>query len=156
MSADQPPSKFGTVIGALTALMGVFVISAVNGALGPPKTQDAPAWVGTIAGFIFIAGGSIAILHSLSGGLEGKAAPLWLRFSYLVSMLTITGGLALIALWVSFGAGTRAFRGSGTFFTTGQINEMAGRVVFGIGGIMVAILFAAFLYDGIRGLFRRD
>jgi hypothetical protein len=156
VSDGQPPSKFGAVIGALTALMGIFVISAVNGAFGPPKSQDAPAWVGTIAGFVFIAGGSIAILHSLSGGIDAKAAPPWLRLSYLVSMLTITGGLALIALWVSFGAGTRSFRGSGTFFTTEQINEFSGRVVFGIGGIMVAILFAAFLYDGIRGFFRRD
>lgn len=39
---------------------------------------------------------------------------------------------------------------------TDQINEMTGWVIFGIGGIMVAILFVAFLYDGIRGLLRRD
>lgn len=155
MSAEQP-SKFGAVLGVLVAAMGVFVISAVSGAFGPPKSQDAPAWIGVAAGMVFIAGGLIAILHSLSGGFDGKTGPLWLRLSLLASMLTITGGLALIALWASFGTGPRAFRASGTFFTTDQINEMTGRVVFGIGGIMVAILFIAFLVDGIRGLLRRD
>lgn len=75
--------------------MGILVISAVCGAFGPPKPQPAPAWIGVAAGLVFIAGGSIAILHWLSGGLDGKAGPLWLRLSLFASMLTITGGLAL-------------------------------------------------------------
>lgn len=152
MTVNAPPPKSTAVLGLLVVILGVFVICAVSGAFGPAKPQPAPAWVGVCAGLVFIAGGLVPLLHTLAGE-DPRHGSLALRAAMLVLMLAITGGLATVALWAALGAGPHEFRASGFIFT-GRIGETAGRVVFGIGGVIALLIFAAFLIGGVRGLLK--
>ena len=153
MAANNPQFKTQIFIGGLTILMGIFVICAVHGMFGPVKNPgQSPLWVGTLAGFVFVAGGLLVMIQTFT---EGTKPPLWARVVLMAGLLTITGGLSAIALWVGFGPGPREFQISGSF-GSGTSTGIVGRVIFGIGGLAVGALFIAFLVSAVKLLLGRD
>lgn len=59
--------------------------------------------------------------------------------------------LGAVASWVAFGAGPRTFTASGTF-ASGQTSERVGRMVFGAGAVLLAVIFVALLVVSVKRL----
>jgi hypothetical protein len=103
-----------------------------------------PPWLGFLAGAVFIAGGIALLLgerlrHSaLSHGL----------------MAIILGSFAAIGSWIAFGPGPRActIAFEGLLFDAAWSNDLACRVGFGIGAIMVDGMVLAVLAGALRSL----
>lgn len=60
---------------------------------------------------------------------------------------------AAIFLWVGFGAGERKFSSPGSlgFFTaSGKGNDIVGRILFGGGGILSALMAGRYAFTGAR------
>ena len=89
---------------------------------------NGPAWLGVVAGGVFIAGG-LAIV-------SGPSMPL---LTHLFA-IGIVGGLAVIGNWIAFGVGERTCQGS--IFLVGfggaaQSSDLGCRIPFGLGAIIV-------------------
>jgi hypothetical protein len=153
VASSNPQFRTHVFLGLLTIAMGIFVMCAVNGIFGPVKNpSQSPIWVGMLAGLVFVAGGVLVFVQAFT---EGTEPPLWARIVLLAGLLTITGGLASIALWVSLGQGPREFQVSGSF-GSGHSSGIIGRVVFGIGGLAVGAMFIAFLVSAVKQLLGRN
>lgn len=139
-------------MGLFAAGMGLFIILvSVDIIHTDPESIHAPRWVLTLAGMIFTFVG----LYILSTGLpapgeSGSHLLRWIQYFLVLGMLT---AFAAVFLWVGFGSGERQFSSSGSFlfFTvSGQGNEIFGRIVFGGGGILAALIAAYYAFSEAR------
>ena len=136
---------FATAMGVFIILVSVDVIHTDSASI------HAPRWVLTLAGMIFTFVG----LHVLSSGLLSpgeQKTPIvqWIQYFLLLGMLT---AFAAVFLWVGFGSGVREFSSSGSigFLTTsGKGNGMIGRIMFGGGGILSALMTGYYAFTGAR------
>jgi hypothetical protein len=159
---DVRPDKSTIACGALTAVMGLFLVLQTSGLLGLGGRPDAeaPAWIGVCAGLIFLAGGIAVVLQSLPftgfmpGGDFSAATPLWVRSITLALSLMIVGGLAAIGFWIAFGPGDRHFRIIGTFISNAALDDTLGRIIFGAGALLTGAIFVVFAVTGMRRLTR--
>jgi hypothetical protein len=63
--------------------------------------------------------------------------------------------MAAIASWVAFGPGERTFTASGSF-GDGSVGETTGRVMFGVGAVVMWLCTLVIAIDGARRLTRRS
>jgi hypothetical protein len=156
----------GLWMGAGFFLMGLFIVLvAVDWIHVDPGTIYAPRWVLGLCGGMFALTGVGILYYGLANALGHGAAnrrgtptrglPV---VSWLLG-LVISGGLAVIASWVAFGPGERAFTGTvgvGGVGVGGTSSETTGRWVFGIGSVIVWSFFAWSLVYGLRRLTGRS
>jgi hypothetical protein len=141
-------------VGALAAAVGLYFTLAGLGLVPPPGKANAPGWIVVCAGLVFLFGGAAAILGGLSGadGRTGElpaSAPRWLRAGQSLLGVVITTCFGLIGTWIAIGPGDRKFTGSF------PIGEIGGRVVFGIGAVMVWLFAIALARRAAREWSRR-
>jgi hypothetical protein len=153
---NKPPAQktanMPLFMGLFATLLGVFIILVSVDIIPADSTSiHAPRWVLTLAGMIF----AFAGLYILSTGLTppGKQASpivLWIQYFLRLGMLT---AFAATFLWVGFGSGEREFSGSGSFlfFTiSGNGGDIPGRIVFGGGGLLAALITGFFAVSEAR------
>jgi len=156
---DQPPAvdRSAIGIGLAASAMGAFVVLMGVGVL-PRKAGDAPGWVGVVAGLIFVLGGLAVLVRGFyrsAGDIDGElpaGAPYWLRWFYYLLGLAVTASLAVIASWVAFVPGKRAFTATLPFAGDMPANEMIGRAAFGLGALMTWLILIALAVAGARRL----
>jgi hypothetical protein len=151
----QSSPKSTIVYGLLAAGIGLFYVLYAAGVFGPiaQHRNDDPSWLGLVLGGIFLLGGSAVVIKAMIAPRDLQAnelpatVPRWLRSIYQIIALTIVGLLGIAASWVAFGPGERHFTGSGSF-----LGETGGRVLFGIGAVLIWVAFVAMLTAVLRRL----
>jgi hypothetical protein len=133
---------FATGMGLFIVLVSVDIIHT------DPASIHAPRWVLTLAGMIFtFAGLYILSTGLLAPGEQGNGLLSWIQYFLRLGLLT---AFAAVFLWVGFGSGEREFNSSGSFlfFTlSGKGNDILGRIVFGGGGLLAALITAYFAFS---------
>jgi hypothetical protein len=163
MSDTNQLSRGGALaMGSLFVACGVFPILIGTGVVAP-STGDAPGWVGTAAGALFIfAGFDIILDYAIAGGVgpDGDlkpGTPTAIRVANLIFGLVIVGLLTSIFGWVAFGPGERHFTSTLTLPfmpLRWQSGELSGRIAFGGAAVLGAVMFVACGVSGVRRLHR--
>lgn len=122
-----PPANI--LVGLLCVVIGIFPLLATFD-IGPLNHNDinGPPWLGFASGGIFVAAGLAVMV--------GQSAPL---VNGVLAILALAG-LAAIGNWIAFGVGERACSGGVSLawlWSGGQLSDMACRVPFGLGAIVV-------------------
>src|SRR6267142_1140243 len=125
---DQKPPSRGTTIGfgAIVAAIGCYIVLVGLGVLPPPGEAHAPMWVVMLAGLCFLLGGFGVLLPAAVTGEVRNDGEL--------------------------PAGARAFSVSAPFGSTGEDNEISGRVAFGLGAIITWLCLILVAVSGWRKL----
>ena len=139
---------------------GVFPILVAAGVI-PRGGADAPVWVIGAAGATFVSAGlALVVGYGIAGGVGPDndllpGGPTGVRVANLILGLTTVGLMTVIAGWIAFGPGPR-------HFTTTLIvaflpvsrrwgsDEWTGRVAFGTGSVLMAVMFVAYAVAGVR------
>ena len=147
--------------GLFVALIGGLVIAMALHIIPVDASGDAPQWVGVLAGLAFVlAGAAIIVGFAVAGGAAPDGdlppgTPFAVRLTQYLLGLGIVGLLTVIAAWVAFGPGHREFGITGLPLVRARSGETMGRVVFGIGAVLSAIVFIALGVASARRLRRR-
>ena len=113
--------------------------------LGPLGTADinGPAWLGFVAGGVFVVAGLAVIV--------GPGRPIW---NGLLALVTLAG-LAALGNWIAFGVGARVCSGSILFWASNDLAGWGCRLPFGVGAVItdaVALLYGVVLLQkALRG-----
>jgi len=141
----------------LIAFGGFIALYALGLVTGTPPSTETPPWVGACAGLVFVfGGGAVVVGYALAGGAtpEGDlppGTPLWMRVTQMTLGLGIVGALGAVATWIAFGPGPRAFTATGSF-GSGQTSERVGRMLFGTGATLLAVVFVALVIVSVKRL----
>ena len=101
----------------------------------------------TLTGLTFACAGLLVLSKGLFSPTEQRDPILrWVQYFLTLGMLC---AFASVFLWVGFGPGEREFSTSSSFLffsVSGEGNATFGRIIFGGGGVLIALLtlFAAF------------
>lgn len=129
-------------VGAIVAALGLLMIGLnLHAALQATHPLTSEDFIGALAAMIFVFGGALLALPPERSGWQ-----------MLTGALLVTT-FALTLDWVAFGPGTRQF-GGGISFGIGigfHVSELMGRVVFGIGAVVLDIMAAVMWVRLIRG-----
>jgi len=144
----NPPLSMGlftTAIGVFIILVSVDVIHA------DPSSIHAPRWVLTMTGMIFTFAGLYVLNNGLpTSGENATPVTQWIQYFLRLGILT---AFAVTFLWVGFGGGEREFSGSGSIgfvSVSGNGNDILGRIMFGGGGLIAALLAGYFAFSEAR------
>lgn len=155
----------GTLMGGAFFLAGTAIVFVALGWIRvDPSSVHAPRWVLGVCGGMFALAGVVTFYYGLVNGLgtgsrangdredEGFYLGGWLLG------LVICTGMAVVAGWIAFGPGERAFTTSGSVgpvSTRGSGgSETLGRWVFGFGAVLTGAMAVYGLIYGLRRLFR--
>jgi MFS family permease len=124
----------------LILIMSVTPMLIVVGIIPTQESEwPAPRWVAIVASGLFLVGGLYFLLQKhiqrLDPGLRKQIMGL-------IPLLIVTG-MAVIADWIAFGSGERAFSMSGFSGMLGIHmggDELVGRIAFGAGGIFLSVI----------------
>lgn len=149
-------SRSNYYMAAIAAATGAYFMLVGAGLLpipGGPKNLHGPQWLVFCAGLAFFLA-SIAVVvqalgHANDTGDLPASAPRWMGIVQYAMSFAIFACFGAIGSWVAFGPGERHFSGSFWFITAGA-GEMIGRIVFGIGAVIIWLCTAAVLAAGIR------
>jgi hypothetical protein len=141
-------------VGAIVAAAGLYFTLAGLGLVPPPGKANAPGWIVVCAGLVFLFGGAAVVLGGLAGadGRSGElpaSTPPWLRAVQSLLGVAVASCFGLIGTWIALGPGERQFTGN---FPVG---ETGGRIVFGIGAVMVWLFAIAMARRAAREWSRR-
>lgn len=155
----------GVLMGGLFLLAGLLILFVAAGWIEvDPAKIHAPRWVIGVCGGMFAVSGIGVLYYGVVNGLglhsrakgeqpgDGFSVVAWLVG------LVITSGMAVVAAWIAFGPGDRAFSGSvgigGAGVGGSGGSETLGRWVFGIGAVLTGALALWGLIYGLRRLTR--
>jgi hypothetical protein len=139
-------------LGVVVALTGVAVVGAAF--LAKPEGFHSPRWVVACAGaaFLFFGGWTVALYAS---GYDPNR-PRETLPSARIQLAVLVPALLFFAApfhWVAFGPGPRAFSSSFSlpFLSVGgRAAELPGRVMFGIGSLLIDAILAAAVIRLVR------
>jgi len=147
------------VVALACAAMGAFPILIAAGVIQPePGDASAPRWVVFCCGLVFeLAAAALVVGYAIAGGVAPDGdlppgTPFAVRLVQYVLGLGIAGALAAIASWIAFGPGPRPFTASVPFIGRGPASDLAGRVVFGFGAVLMLVFIAALGVVSVRRL----
>ena len=156
---NSPPSRLTLIVATLlTAGFGLYFALIGLGVLpvpGGPKNLHGPLWIVLAAGVAFLLGG-IAVTLQDAGGADLDTGELpsdaarWVRVAQYLIGVTIFACFGLIGSWIAFGPGERAFSGKIPGGAT------LGRILFGIGALLVWLGLIAYAVSGARKLLRGE
>lgn len=160
---SQPPSRWETiVVGALAAIIGLYLVLVALSLLPPASRPNGPMWVVLMVGLCFLFGGLGVLVPVVVTGEVSTAgelppgAPSWLRVAQYVFGLAIFACFAMIGTWIAFGPGTRSFSVSVPFLSIKGAGELIGRAAFGLGAIITWLCLIAVAVSGWRRLADRS
>jgi hypothetical protein len=156
MNSQEPPSAATLAfIGLVAGGAGLYFMVVGLGAAPAPGKQHAPGCLVFAAGLVFFLGALGVILPHIAGvkpnGHDVQPdSPRWLQVAQYLLVLSIFACFGAIGSWIAFGPGPRAFSG------TVPVGAVGGRIVFGIGAVIVWLGFVAIAISGWRRLFGRN
>lgn len=142
--SEKPLTPRGRLLfGLCFVAMGIAPMLATFD-LGPLGTADinGPAWLGFVAGGVFVVAGLAVIV--------GPGRPIW---NGLLALVTLAG-LAALGNWIAFGVGARVCSGSILFWASNDLAGWGCRIPFGVGAVItnaVLLLFAIVLLQKALG-----
>ncbi|MFW6089081.1 MAG: hypothetical protein ACODAB_04965 [Gemmatimonadota bacterium] len=153
----------GALFGTLFLAAGLMILSiAFEWIYVDPASIHAPRWVLGICGVMFLVPGVVALYFGVRNGRGGGARSGRRAredaFSVVgwLTGLVISGGMTVVAGWIAFGPGERAFSGSvgvgGVAVGGSGQSETVGRWVFGICAVLVGLFTVWGLVYGVRRL----
>jgi hypothetical protein len=136
-------SKVATVVygGVAVVIGGFYTLWGLGFIPLKPHPGDAPPWIAVCAGVVFAAGGLAATLTILPGPAARRA----------ISALTLVVvlGFAAIAGWIALGTGPRAISSPLMVFGP-KVGEIGGRVMFGFGAVICALMAALIVHRALQ------
>jgi hypothetical protein len=155
VNKDPPSAATVAFIGLVAGGAGLYFMLVGLGVAPAPSKQHAPSWLVFAAGLVFFLGAVGLILPHVAGvktnGSElPHSAPRWLQVAQYLLMLSIFACFGAIGSWIAFGPGPRVFSG------TVPVGAVVGRIVFGIGAVIVWLGFVAIAISGWLRLFGRQ
>lgn len=142
-------------VGILVILMGGLALAIGFGVIGAPSQINAPPWLIAIFSSLFILAGIWTILRQTLNQDTVQAS--WTNFLF---ALLIMLAIAVVCLWISFGAGDKMFTNSAgpvTDRTYVPANPILGRIFFGTFGIlMLGAMVAVAIRQGRKMLGTRS
>ena len=146
-----------TAIGLLAVATGLYFSLVGIGVLpfpGGPRNLHGPLWIVLCCGLAFGFGGIAVLLQRIAGGNLSNGdlppdAPRWIHVVLYLLGVAIFACFALVASWIAFGPGERAFSG------TVPTGPTLGRIVFGIGALIMWLGTIGFAVSGARKLRQR-
>lgn len=139
----------------------IFLI-ALNWIAVDPARIHAPRWVLGLIGGMFALSGLAILYFGIANGLgrgpgsAGERDPEAFSVIGWLLGLVIVGGMAVVAGWIAFGPGERAFSGSigvgGVSVGGSGGSETVGRWFFGIGAVLTGAFGVWGLVYGLRRL----
>ena len=140
---------FGSIFiiaGAVIFLMSIDIFHV------PDENFNVPRWVVAIVGMVFSLAGALAILNGLKSGFGYLPLYKWVYNGLLLVFMVL---FAIPAHWVAFGSGERSFESTKSFgavsASQGGGGESSGRLVFGIGAILMDVIILYILYGIFQG-----
>ena len=125
--------KQAWIFGSIFILAGLAIILLGFGVIhADPKSFHAPHWIIVCAGLMFTLGG-ISVINGYAFTKPN------IIISDILGM-SIVGLMTIVSGWTAFGPGERHFTTTSTFYN-GPSSESSGRIVFGIGFILLLIFF---------------
>jgi hypothetical protein len=146
-------------LGVAFSAAGLYFMLGAGGVLPLPEANG-PAFVVFCAGAAFLFAGLTCMVRAKAGMSDHQSdvpedSALWLKLVYRVLGIGVTGALATIGTWIAIGSGPRAFTISGAFGEMQTSGQTLGRVVFGLGAVIVWIYVIALTVGTVRKLFNR-
>jgi hypothetical protein len=162
MTSQAPLSPRAAVaLGSVIIATGLLIILLAVGIVPvDERSFEAPRWVVACAGLAFVLGGAAVMIgYAVAGGVgpDGDlppGTPLSIRIVQYTLGLGIVGCMAAITSWVAFGPGERTFTATGPFLGRSATSETTGRVVFGIGAVLIYVFLAVLVVVSIKRLRR--
>jgi hypothetical protein len=158
----QLSPRAAVAFGLFAALMGVLMIGMALHVVPAHNPGNTPQWVGVAAGLAFVlAGAAIIVGYAVAGGAAqdgdlSPGTPFGVRLTQYLLGLSIVGLMTAIGAWVAFGPGRREFSISGLPVLGPRAGEVMGRVAFGVGTVLSAVVFVLFAVVSARRLRRRQ
>ncbi len=128
-----------------------------------PEGDVPPPWVTASAGLLFVFAGMLIVLdYAVAGGVAADGelppgTPLAVRGANLLLGMAVVGLMTAVFGWVAFGSGPRAFSSSLSLpFLAHEApsSERSGRIAFGVGTVVFALMFVACGIVGVRRFVR--
>ena len=147
-------------LGVAFAAAGLYFMLGAGGLLPMPEANG-PAFIVFCAGAAFLFAGLTCMVRAKAGMSDHQSdvpedsAP-WLKLVYRVLGIGVTGALATIGTWIAIGSGPRAFTISGSLGEMQTSGQTLGRVVFGLGAVIVWIYVISLTVGTVRKLFNRS
>jgi hypothetical protein len=153
---EQNPRRKLAVVGIACVLGGIVILLRTVGLIGDAGDIHAPGWMVGAAGLAFVLVG-IAVATGPADGRPAatSAPPTWRRH---VLAGAIVGLMAAAPHWIAFGPGERRFGGIlGVPFlaVSSAVSETTGRVAFGIGAVLLDVVFVWIVARGLRAALAR-
>jgi hypothetical protein len=160
--SQQPSGPVAVVLGVLTIACGLLPLLLGFGRNHPTAPSTAPTWMGIAICLVFISGGfsvivDYGIAHRRPDGEYPPNTSPYVRLADTLIGLVIVGLMAAIFAWVAFGPGPRAFSSfiAIPFLAVGvHSSELTGRIAFGFGAVLFALMFLACGVSGLKRLRR--
>jgi len=148
----QPYEVIG--LGFAFSAAGLYFMLGAGGILPMPEA-DGPAFVVFCAGAAFLFAGLTCVVRAKAGMDDRQTdvpddAALWLKLSYRALGIGVMGAFATIGTWIAIGSGPRAFTIGGSFGEMQTSGQTLGRVVFGLGAVIVWIYVIALSVGTVR------
>ena len=158
-SASNPAQPYEIAgLGLAFAIAGLYFMLGTGGVLPLPEAGG-PAFVIFCAGAAFLFAGLTCMVRAKAGMDDRQTdvpddAALWLKLAYRVLGIGAMGALATIGTWIAIGSGPRSFAISGSFGEMQTSGQTLGRVVFGLGAVIVWIYVIALTVGTVRKLLK--
>jgi hypothetical protein len=160
---NQLSPRGAIIVGILCMVCGAYPVLAGLGIVHGRPAPGVQPWVVVAAGSMFILAGFAVINgYAVAGGSQANGdladgAPFAARVTQFVLGTLIVGLMFAVFAWVAFGSGERHFSSSFSmpgFSSSGQSSERSGRIVFGIGAVLIGLFFVFGAVSGAKRLWR--
>jgi hypothetical protein len=145
-------------LGFALSVAGLYFMLGAGGLLPLPEANG-PTFIVFLAGAAFLFAG-LTCMTRVKAGMDDRqtdvpdGAALWLKLGYRALGIGVAGALATIGTWIAIGSGPRAFTISGSFGEMQTSGQTLGRVVFGLGAVIVWIYVIALTIGTVRKLLK--
>ena len=141
------------IFGSIFILVGAFIfLISIDVIHVPDEGFNAPRWAVASVGMAFALAGAMAALNGLKSGFGDHIIFKW---TYNAMLLMFVILFAVPFHWVAFGSGERSFSSSTSIGIVSVIrsgsDEYGGRLVFGIGAILMDVFIFYILFRIIQG-----
>ena len=147
-------------LGLALSIAGLYFMLGSLGLL-PMPDANGPAFVVFAAGLAFQFAGLVCFIRARSGMTGGQTelpdgAPAWVKLSYPMLAIGLFGAFATIGTWVAIGSGPRDFTITLPLGAMQTGGDLIGRVMFGLGAVIIWIVVIALTVSTVRKLTNRS